>query len=117
MLIGLGIFLPLFLFSLFYLNPTMGTTAIVTILISVFFSITCSVALIGFLFRVRLGNNEILFGAFKTSLRQGILSGFFVLSTLGLASIGLLTWWDMVLLALSLVLFEIYFKSSGETNI
>lgn len=117
MLTGLGIFVPLLAFTIFFLNPKMGTWVITTLLISVFFVLVCLVSLAGFSIRVRAANNEILFGAFKTSLRQGVLVGFYVLGVLGLAAIRLLTWWDALLLALSLILFEIYFKSSKETKI
>lgn len=88
-----------------------------TLLASIFFTLVCLIALLGFLIRVRAGNNEVLFDAFKTSLRQGVLVGLYALGALGLAAIKLFTWWDGLLLALSLVLFEIYFKSSKETKI
>lgn len=117
MLVGLAIFVPLLVFSVFFLNPKMGTVAVTTLLVSGFFTLVCAIALLSFLIRVRVGNNELLFEAFKTSLRQGVLVGLYVLSILGLASIKLLTWWDALLLALSLLLFEIYFKSNKEVKI
>lgn len=117
LLIGLLIFVPLLGYSIYFLNPKMGPTAIATLLISVFFVLTCSSALLGFLIRTRASNNELVFVSFRTSLRQGLLIGLFALGVLGLSSIGLLTWWDGALLALSLILFEIYFKSSKETSI
>jgi len=117
MLIGLVLFVPLLAFSVYYLNPKMGTAAITTLLVSIFFTLTCLVALVGFFLRSRLSNNEVVFDAFKTSLRQGVLVGLYALGILGLAAIKLLTWWDALLLALSLILFEIYFKSSKETKI
>lgn len=117
MLTGLVVFVPLLAFSLYYLNPKMGTAAITTLLVSLFFTLVCLFSLVGFTIRVRIGNNEVLFDAFKTSLRQGVLVGLYALGILGLASIRLLTWWDGVLLALSLILFEIYFKSSKEAKI
>lgn len=117
MLTGLIIFVPLLAFSLYYLNPKMGVAAITTLLVSIFFTLVCLVALVGFSLRVRIGNNELLFEAFKTSLRQGFLVGLYALGVLGLASIKLLTWWDALLLALSLVLFEIYFKSNKDVKI
>jgi amino acid transporter len=115
MLIGIVIFVPLFLFSVFFLNPKMGVTAITTLLISLFFSLLCLVALAGFFFRIKKSNNELLYEAIKTSLRQGLLVGIYAVSILGLAGIQLLTWWDGLLLALSLILFEIYFKSGKES--
>lgn len=117
MLIGLLIFVPLLGYSIYYLNPKMGTVAITTLLVSIFFTLTCLISLLGFLVRARVSNNEVIFDAFKTSLRQGVLTGFYALGVLGLAAIRLLTWWDALLLALSLVLFEIYFKGSKETKL
>jgi Ca2+/Na+ antiporter len=116
MLGGLFIFGPLLAFSIFYLNPKMGVSAITTLLVSMFFTILCLVSLVGFVARVRHSNNELLFDSFKTSLRQGFLFGLYALGILGLASLKLLTWWDALLLALSLILFEIYFKSSKEAK-
>jgi len=115
MLIGIVIFVPLFLFSIFFLNPKMGTSAITTLLVSLFFSLLTLVSLGGFLFRVKKSNNELLYEAIKTSLRQGFLVGIYAVAILGLAGIKLLTWWDAILLAFSLVLFEIYFKSGKES--
>ena len=115
MLIGIIIFIPLFLFSIFFLNPKMGTTAITTLLVSLFFSLLCLVALGGFSFRVKKSNNELLYETIKTSLRQGFLVGIYAVAILGLAGIKLLTWWDAIPLAFSLVLFEIYFKSGKES--
>ena len=114
MLIGIVIFVPLLCFSIFFLNPKMGPSAITTLLVSLFFSLLCIISLLGFLFRVRKSNNELLFEAIKTSLRQGLLVGIYAIAILGLAGVKLLTWWDSLLLALSLVLFEIYFKSGKE---
>jgi len=117
MLYGLLIFVPLLAYSLYFLNPKMGTVAITTLLVSIFFTLVCLVSLLGFLIRVRGSNNELLFESFKTSLREGVLVGLYAMGVLGLAAIKLLTWWDAVLLALSLILFEIYFKSSKEIKI
>lgn len=117
MLTGLLIFVPLLAYSLYYLNPKMGVAAMVTLLVSIFFTVTCLVALALFELRARLGNNELLFATFKASLRQGLLVGFYLLGILALAATRLLTWWDALLLALSLILFEIYFKSSKERKI
>lgn len=114
MFTGLIVFVPLLLFSIFYLNPKMGIVAITTLLVSVFFTLVCLITLIGFLLRVHSSNNELLFEAFKTSLRQGILVGLYALGVMGLGAAKLLTWWDALLLALSLILFEIYFKSTKE---
>lgn len=116
MLTGLVIFVPLLAYSIYFLNPKMGTGAITTLLISLFFSLFCLVSLVGFLLRVRTSNNELLYEAIKSSLRQGFLVGLYAVAILGLGGVKLLTWWDGLLLALSLVLFEIYFKS-GKENI
>jgi len=117
MLTGLLIFVPLLAYSLFYLNPKTGSAAVTTLLVSIFFTTTCLVSLLLFNIRARVSNNEVMFGAFKSSLRQGMLVGLYAVSVLGLAAMRLLTWWDALLLALSLVLFEIYFRSSKDRKI
>jgi len=115
MLTGIVIFVPLLSFAILSLNPKMGASAITTLLVSLFFFLLCIVSLFGFLIRVRKSNNELMFEAIKTSLRQGFLVGLYAIAVLGLAGVKLLTWWDALLLALSLVLFEIYFKSGKES--
>jgi hypothetical protein len=117
MLTGLIIFVPLLAYSIYFLSPKMGSMAITTFILALFFTLVCLLSLIGFFLRTRTSNNEVIFEAFKTSLRQGVLIGFYALGVLGLAAVRLLTWWDALLLALSLVLFEIYFKSSKETSL
>lgn len=117
MLTGLCIFVPLSLFSVFFLNPEGGMATIITLIVSVSLSLLFLVSLIGYELRIKFGHNELLYQAIKTSLRQGFWIGIYVAGVLGLAAASLLTWWDAVLLALSLILFEIYFKSSKEIKI
>jgi amino acid transporter len=117
MLMGLAIFVPLLVFSLLYLNPKMGISAITTLMVSVFIVALCLVSLFGFFIRTKLSNNENLFTTFRASTRQAFLFALFIIIILGLAAIKLLTWWDSLLLALSLILFEIYFISNKETKI
>jgi hypothetical protein len=96
---------------LFLTNPDQGTGAKSLFLFTIFVLIFSIYALLAFLVKRSATNNEAGFMAMKSSLRQGILLGLFSIAALLLSAIGLLTWWDLLLLAFSLLLIELYFKS------
>lgn len=102
-------------FAIFFQNPQQGLAVIVLFYLSLVMTITCFFSLTNFYIRKKLSNNEVYFASIKVSFRQSFLLSIFVGLTLFLASIRLLTWWDMILLALSLILLELYFESS-KTN-
>ena len=64
------------------------------------------------------GHSQISMGrSVQVSTRRALLSAIFVISLMFLGSINLLTWWDAALLAFSLALFELYFKTNkGRLN-
>jgi len=99
------------------LNPQQGVLVIALFYFSLIAVISCFFSLINFYIRRKLRNNEIYFANIKVSFRQSFILAIFVGITLFLASIRLLTWWDMILLALSLILLELYFESNKSKPI
>jgi hypothetical protein len=112
MLFGFILFGLILTFIIFYRNPQQGSVTIALFYLSLIMAISCLFSLISFYIRKKISNNEIYFANIKVSFRQSFLFAVFVGLTLFLASIRLLTWWDMILLALSLTLLELYFESS-----
>lgn len=101
----------LFLVLLFFSKPEdgNGTKALFFAVITIF--VWTSVSLIAFYLKKKITNNELIYVNIKSSIRQGLFSGLLVLGTLSLAAIRILTWWDVLLLAFSIILLELYFKS------
>lgn len=111
---GLGtlLFGVVFCLILFTTNPASGTFTKISFFISLFFFIWCSVSIASFALKKKITNNEMLYSSVRGSTRQGLFSSLFVMGVLGFASIRLLTWWDVLLLAFSFILLELYFKSN-----
>jgi hypothetical protein len=106
-----------FLYTLYFIDPRSGWINIVIFLASLFLLIVSIFSLVNFFFLRKRSNNEGHFDASRGSIRRGILLGIYSLGVLGLASLELLTWWDALLLALSLILFELYFISGREKGL
>ena len=104
----------IFVYSLYGLDPRGGGVNVTIFLVSLFFAVSSIFALLNFIILRRRSNNEGHFSASRGALRRGLLLGFYLVGVLGLSALELLTWWDAVLLALSLVLFELYFISGKE---
>lgn len=111
MLVGISIFGSIFFYTLFFLSPEDGIFTKISFLISLFIFIFCLLGLLLFLIKKKASNNEIVHLYIKSSLRQGFFIALFVIFSLLLSMINLFTWWDALLLAFSLILIELYFKS------
>lgn len=112
MVFGFILFGVILAFTLLKLNPGQGLFAIITFYVSLTLTVTCLASLVSFSARRKVTNNELYFANIKVSFRQALLLAIFIDLTLFIASINLLTWWDIVLLALSLILLELYFESN-----
>lgn len=112
MAFGLVLFGAILAFALWKLNPGQGLVAVITVYTSLTFVITCFFGMVSFAVRRKVTNNELYFANIKVSFRQAFLLAAFVDLALFISSIGLLTWWDIILLALSLILLELYFESN-----
>ena len=81
--------------------------------VSLFVFITGILTLIGFYIRVKISNNEVFFANFKPSLRQAALFSLALTGILALQTLRVLTWWDALMLALSILLIELYFQNKN----
>jgi hypothetical protein len=100
-----------FLLLLNLATPDQGTPVRIFFLFSLFVFIFSLYSTISFILKKKVTNNEAGFRAMKDSFRQGLLLASLSVIALLLSVMRLLTWWDITLLAFSLVLIELYFKS------
>lgn len=87
--------------------------ALMLFFLALFFALTSSFSILGFLIRKRVHNNEIIYNHIGISIRQAILLSLLSLGCLFFLFLGVLTWWDGLLLVAIVSLIEFYF-SSGE---
>jgi amino acid transporter len=102
-----GILMSLTLFA----SPEQGSFTIVFYYLALFFFLLGLATLIFFAFHKWWSHNEVIFSAAKISLRQGILFAAFIIALLLLSSMQLLTWWDGIILTISFLLIEAFFKT------
>lgn len=90
------------------LDPVLdGTLAISLFFITLFFALTSTFALIGFYARIWWRRNEIYYQNINIAFRQGILLSIGVCGLMGLQALRVLTWWDALLLGVTIVLIEV----------
>lgn len=102
-----GILLALTIFA----SPEQGSFTIIFYYVAIFFFVLGLVTLIIFNVSKWWNHGERVFDAAKVSLRQGILVSLFAVSLLLMSSMGLLNWWDGIILAISFLLIELFFKT------
>jgi hypothetical protein len=95
----------------FTTSPERGPITIGLYFVSLFLFILGLSAISGFYVRRWWFHNEIIFENVKISIRQSVLFSAFIASLLALSSMRLLTWWDGVILGISFLLIELYFKT------
>lgn len=93
------------------ISPDRGPIAVAAYLISIFFFVMGIVALVEFYFRRWWQHNELLHENVRTSTRQAVLFSGFICAVLLLSAMRLLTWWDALILGISFILIELYFKT------
>lgn len=93
-----------------FINPFQaGTIGLFCFYISLFFAVTGTFAIIGFLIRRLLNRKEAPFRYLGVSLRQGLLLSVLIVGSLWLQGHDLFVWWSMILLTLGLIILEIFF--------
>jgi amino acid transporter len=105
------IFGALLLFLTFFATPDQGAITIIVYYLSLFFFLFGITAIVNFLIRRWWMHNEVLFDNVKTSIRQSVLFSGLILSLLALSAMRLLTWWDGLIMGISFMLIELYFKT------
>lgn len=109
--------LGFFILMLFNTNPYNSDIFTVSMFfVSLFIFITGIITLIGFYVRVKMSNNEVFYANFKPSLRQALLFALAIVGIFVLNSLKVLTWWDGIMLALSILLVEMYFQNKLISN-
>lgn len=105
------IFGGILLFLTIFASPEQGTFTIVFYYLALFGFLLGLATLIIFSFYKWWSHSEVVFAAAKSSLRLGLLFSLFIVALLLLSSMQLLTWWDGIILAISFVLIEVFFKA------
>lgn len=106
----LALFLLLLLF--FSVNPFLAPVWIIILFYLTFFLIWASTfALVGFYLKVWATNREVIFAHLLPTLRQAIFMSITITGLLFLKQIGVLNWWIGGMLALSMALVELFFRS------
>lgn len=91
------------------INPYESTAlALPLFFLSLFFALISTFTILGFYLRKYLNHHEVHFNYINISLRQGILLSFCALGCLAFLLLGVLTWWDSLLLVFIVTLIEFY---------
>lgn len=77
--------------------------------LSVFFSLTATLTLMGFGLRLWLHRYEIYLDHLNISIRQGLLLSLCAVAALALLLLSALTWWTGMMLLGIIILLELYF--------
>lgn len=94
------------------LDPYESTSlALGLFFISLFFAFIGSFTVIGFGLRRWIGKNEIYYHHLSVSLRQGLLLSLCTLLCIGFLMLGVLKWWNGLLVVTMAVLVEMYITS------
>jgi amino acid transporter len=111
MLSGFIIFSTVLAVIIFKTNPEQGDLLVGTFISIVFFVVFCFSSLFAFLIRRKLSNNEAVYRNMKSSMRQGLLLGLLFSSVFVLGWFRLLVWWDVLIIMLALLSFDLYYGS------
>ncbi|EKD63567.1 MAG: hypothetical protein ACD_51C00253G0003 [uncultured bacterium] len=96
------------------LDPYESTgLALALFLLSMLVALTCTFGIIGFYLRKWLTVNEISISYINTSIRQGLLLSLCTLVCLSFLMLGVLTWWNGLLVVAIIVLLEFYITSKN----
>ncbi|MFA6529246.1 MAG: hypothetical protein WCT46_06985 [Candidatus Gracilibacteria bacterium] len=81
--------------------------------LSLLIALTCTFSVIGFYLRKWLTSNEVSISYVNTSIRQGLLLSLCTLISLAFLLLGVLTWWNGLLVVTVIVLLEFYVTSKN----
>jgi len=83
--------------------------ALVLFFVSLFFSLTSFLSLLGYVIRTVFYGDELYLNHFNISLRQGLILGICICAIMGLQIIRTLTWWNGLIVVMISFLIEIFF--------
>lgn len=95
-----------------YLDPkSTGFLGLLLFYVAVFLSVTGTLTILGFAWRMFRFKDEVLFRHMTQAFRQGAMLALVVVGALFLEAQKLLTWWNLGLLILGLTLLEFFWLS------
>lgn len=100
-----------FLVVILSLDPGKGPMSLAAFLLSFSFLVFGISSLAGFYLRKIIFGNEILYANVGLASRQGFFIALYADIILFLRAYELLVWWDALLLLLSFILVELYFRA------
>lgn len=104
--------LAAFVLVLLYVDPSeSGIAGFLGFYASLGFGLVGLFTLIGFYIRLWSTKNEVIYAHVAPSFRQAVFLAILVIGCLILQSFRLLTWWDGLLFAISVILLEVFFMS------
>lgn len=107
-----------FFMVVFYMNPFAGgIIAVFFFYSSLFLAIVGSFAIIGFILRRKFLQGELIFRQVAVTFRQAFWFGLLVVVSLWLQKMNMLTWYNSLLLVLTLAVFEFFFLSTKRTKV
>lgn len=113
-LLAMGVWLLI----LFNFNPYQADLlTVITFFVSLFLWLTGIFILIGFYIKVQISNNEIIYSFISSTIRQSIILALAIVGILVLRTLRVLTWWDGILLALAVLLLELFFRTKYSVNL
>lgn len=96
------------------LDPYESTgLALALFFLSLLIALTCTFSLIGFYLRKWLTLNEANISYINTSIRQGLLLSLCTLICISFLMLGVLTWWNGLLVVVVIILLEFYITSKN----
>jgi len=95
---------------------TTSSLAMILFYASLFFALTGTFTILGYLSRVWIYKTEIYTNHLNISLRQGILLSICSMTILAFLSLNILRWWTTILLLLTIILIEFYFLSKESAH-
>ncbi len=106
-----------FVFIINSINPfTTNNLGFILFYLSLFFALSGTVLLIGFLLRFIIFRQKLAFHLVKVAFRQSFLLALFLCSLLFLFSQALINWLNLLLLLTVFVILEIFFSSFKIRN-
>ncbi len=98
-------------------NPEQGgQVALASFYLSLYVGLASTLTVAGYLLRRHFGNNELRYANLLVAFRQAFLGAALGLALIALQSIGLLAWWDILLLVAVVLLLELYVRSNARSR-
>ncbi len=91
-----------------------SSLALILFYSSLFFALTSSFTLVGFMGRVFINNNEVFSSDFNASIRQAVLLAISIVVCLAILAAKILSWWLTTILFGVILTIELYFFNQDK---